>query len=74
MMRGTEGPVMERDDAPAPQPLAGANDNLRPPISSAQVDAALRRIARLIGRQMAREAFEARKAANDNDLPRHEDA
>lgn len=67
MTRGTEGPVMERDDAPAPQPLAGANDNLRPPIPSAQVDAALKRIARLIGRQMAREAFQARQAANDNE-------
>jgi hypothetical protein len=33
---------------------------------TAQVDAALKRIARLIGRQMAREALEARRAANDN--------
>ncbi len=58
---------MEKDKAPSPEPLVGANDNLRPPIPSAQVEAALRRIARLIGRQMAREAFEARKAANDNE-------
>jgi hypothetical protein len=46
----------------------GANDNLRPPIPSTQVDAAIKRIARLIGRQMAREAFEARRAANDNHI------
>jgi hypothetical protein len=57
---------MERDEAPFPDPLLGANDNLRPPIPSAQVDAALKRIARLIGRRMAREAFEARLAANDD--------
>ena len=65
---------MEKDKSPAPPPLAGANDNLRPPIPSAQVEAALKRIARLIGRQIAREAFEAREAANDNDPPRHDEA
>ena len=58
---------MEKDKVPSPKPLLGANDNLRPPIPSAQVDAALKRIARLIGRQMAREAFEAGRAANDNE-------
>ncbi|WP_454887390.1 hypothetical protein [Sphingomonas oryzagri] len=57
---------MEKDKSPAPPPLVGANDNLRPPIPSSQVDAALKRIARLIGRQMAREAFESQSAANDN--------
>ncbi len=65
---------MEKDKATSPEPLVGANDNLRPPIPSAQVDAALKRIARLIGRQIAREAFESRQAANDNDPPSHEDA
>lgn len=60
-------PIMERDEAPFPDPTTGAHDNRRPPIPSAQVDAALKRIARLIGRQMAREAFEKRQAANDND-------
>ena len=34
-----------------------------------RIDAAILRIARLIGRQMAREAFERLKAANDNDPP-----
>jgi hypothetical protein len=32
-----------------------------------RIDAAILRIVRLIGRQMAREAFERLKAANDND-------
>jgi len=49
------------------RPLA-ANDNgygeLRP-----RIDAALIRIARLIGRQIAREDFERRSAANDNSSP-----
>lgn len=58
---------MEKDKAPSPASLAAANDNLAPPIVSAKVDAALKRIARLLGRQMARDAFEERIAANDND-------
>ena len=42
--------VMEKDKAPSSEPLTAANDNLRLPISSAQVDATLKRIARLLGR------------------------
>jgi len=34
-----------------------------------RVDAAVRRMARLIGRQMAREDFACRRAANDNRPP-----
>jgi hypothetical protein len=49
------------------QPSA-ANDNgngeARP-----LIDAAILRIARLIGRQVAREEFERLKAANDNSTP-----
>ena len=49
------------------QPRA-ANDNghgeLRP-----RIDAALIRIAQLIGRQIAREDFERQAAANDNSSP-----
>jgi hypothetical protein len=33
------------------------------------IDAAILRIARLIGRQIAREEFERLRAANDNDPP-----
>jgi hypothetical protein len=58
---------MDKDDALVPPRLTAANDSEPPSISAAKVDAALNRIARLIGRQMAREAFEARQAANDND-------
>ncbi|MEZ5786466.1 MAG: hypothetical protein R3D62_08350 [Xanthobacteraceae bacterium] len=43
-----------------------ANDNGNG-AASGHIDAAVLTIARLIGRQMAREAFERLKAANDND-------
>ncbi|MBN9074231.1 MAG: hypothetical protein J0H34_22060 [Rhizobiales bacterium] len=55
-----------------------ANDN-RPPDgqevgseaeASARVDAVVLTIARLIGRQIAREHFEALQAANDNQPPK----
>lgn len=55
---------MERDEAPGP--LIAANDSEAPSIDTASVDAALIRVARLIGRQIAREGFEARRGANDN--------
>jgi hypothetical protein len=65
--------MIEDDDRPADdrQPPA-ANDNgngngngeTRP-----RIDAAVLRIARLIGRQMAREEFERLNAANDNRPP-----
>ena len=57
-----------------------ANDN-RPPNgqdagqaadASARVDAVVLTIARLIGRQIAREHFEALQAANDNAPPTRE--
>ncbi len=51
---------------------AAANDNggggARP-----RIDAAVLRIARLIGRQMAREEFERLSAANDNRPPDRSD-
>ena len=52
------------DDAQRP----AANDNCNrkaPPL----IDAAVLRIARLIGRQIAREEFERQTAANDNRRP-----
>ena len=42
---------------------AAANDNGGP---EARIDAAVMRLARLLGRQIARERFEATRAANDN--------
>jgi hypothetical protein len=53
------------DDAPPPP---AANDNCNGD-TSVRIDAAVLTIARLIGRQMAREAFERLKAANDNEPP-----
>jgi hypothetical protein len=52
---------------------AAANDNGDGGISP-RIDAAVLRIARLIGRQMAREEFERLKAANDNRPPEQHDA
>ena len=50
----------------APPPAANDNGNGDTPV---RIDAAVLTIARLIGRQMAREAFERLKAANDNEPP-----
>jgi hypothetical protein len=47
---------------------AAANDNGNGD-AQIRIDAAVLTIARLIGRQMAREAFDRLKAANDNDPP-----
>jgi hypothetical protein len=57
---------VKRDETrPAGTSVVNANDNT--PVEAQQkIDAVVIRIARLIGRQMAREAFQARSAANDN--------
>jgi hypothetical protein len=47
---------------------AAANDNGNGD-AQVRIDAAVLTIARLIGRRMAREAFERLEAANDNDPP-----
>ena len=60
---------MERDDTPLPRRLSAANDSDPPLIDEAKVNAALVRIARLIGRQIARETAKAKTAANDNGPP-----
>jgi hypothetical protein len=52
------------DDIPPP----AANDNGNGD-AQVRIEAAVLTIARLIGRQMAREAFERLKAANDNEPP-----
>ena len=47
----------------APIPRAAANDNGGP---EARTDAAVMRLARLLGRQIARDQFRQSQAANDN--------
>ena len=60
---------MKKDEAPRSRLVTAANDNdndndIAPdPVA---VDAALTRIAKAIGRHIAREHIRARKAANDN--------
>ncbi|PWC31826.1 hypothetical protein [Azospirillum sp. TSO22-1] len=57
---------MIEDDSPTPDTLAAANDNAA---AGARIDRAALILARLLGRQMARDAFERLKAANDNRPP-----
>jgi hypothetical protein len=55
--------MVEDEDRPvAPRRTAAVNDN---GTAKARIDAAVLTIARLIGRQIAREEFE-RRCANDN--------
>lgn len=57
---------MEQDPRP-PSTLEAANDNA-PTVSVEKVDAAVMKLARLLGRQIAREQVEAAMAAaNDNE-------
>jgi hypothetical protein len=58
---------MKKDEAPRSRPLMAANDNSSA-LAPAALDAALTRIAEAIGRHIAREHINARKAANDNDV------
>ena len=57
-------------------PRVAANDNPGSRAGTggpeARVDAAVMRLARLLGRQIARERFEATRAANDNAPPEKE--
>lgn len=65
---------MAEETRTGPQALVPANDNgdLASPegcpknVTAAKLDRIVLDIARLIGRQLAREAFEAGQAANDN--------
>ena len=50
-------------------PCVAANDNGGP---EARIDAAVMRLARLLGRQIAREQFARPEAANDNAPPEKE--
>lgn len=57
--------MQEGEARPEPGCIA-ANDN-EPVLPAAQVDAALTRIAKTIGRHIAREHIRVREAANDNE-------
>ena len=66
--------AVPQGEAPCPLPPIAANDNVKPPHLSPSAQAALKRIARLVGRQIAREVSAALQAANDNDArPDEED-
>lgn len=58
---------MKKDEAPRSRPLTAANDNSSA-LAPAAVDAALTRVAEAIGRHIAREHIDVRKATNDNDV------
>ncbi|RWB71504.1 MAG: hypothetical protein EOQ50_21545 [Mesorhizobium sp.] len=65
---------MAEESTTGPQAFVPANDNgdlvspedRRENVAAARLDRTVLDIARLIGRQLAREAFEAEQAANDN--------
>ncbi|WP_374526517.1 hypothetical protein [Sphingopyxis sp.] len=57
---------MKKDETPRSRPVTPANDNEIAPDPIA-IDAALSRIAEVIGRHIAREHIRATKAANDNE-------
>ena len=58
--------MIEDDERPALDTVTAANDNAA---AGARIDKAVLTLARLLGRQMAREAFKQLKAANDNRPP-----
>jgi hypothetical protein len=62
--------AVENDKEPSSDPaIVGMPPGAEPDDSQRKVDAVVMRIARLIGRQMARETFLAQSAANDNRRP-----
>jgi hypothetical protein len=58
---------VENDKEPSSDPvIVGTPPGAEPDDAQRRVDTVVMRIARLIGRQMARETFQAQSAANDN--------
>jgi hypothetical protein len=57
--------MIEDEDRQAGHPAPAANEN-NMGAAARRIDAAVLRLARLIGRQMARETFARLTAANDN--------
>ncbi len=62
-MIADETPPQSLDEPPRP-PSDAANDN--DGVTAAEMDTHTLRIARALGRQIAREELKSRKAANDN--------
>lgn len=58
--------MIEDDERPVLDTVTAANDNAA---AGARIDRVVLILARLLGRQMAREAFERLTAANDNRPP-----
>ena len=58
--------MIKDDERPAPPALTAANDH---DAAGARIDRAVLILARLLGQQMACEAFERLTAANDNRPP-----
>ena len=60
--------MVQDEDCNGGDPAPAANDN-GDATASARIDQAVLRIARLIGRQMARKQFQRASPANDNEKP-----
>lgn len=56
----------DAEPTPLPDSPTPTNSMATPPVTSEMFDVAMKRIARLLGRQIARGVFEAQRAANDN--------
>ena len=61
-----------REKVPLRGPAANDNPGSGTGTAEARIDAAVMRLARWLGRQIARERFEASQAANDNAPPEEE--
>ena len=70
MRRDGKGREREGVSRVAANDNPGSRDGTGGP--EARIDAAVMRLARLLGRQIARERFEASRAANDNAPPEKE--
>ncbi len=60
---------MKDDSKPPPIRIVAANDNGARPGASERVDAVVLQLAQLIGRQMAREDFDRRHRADNDNAP-----
>lgn len=61
--------MIDNDDRPAPPPRTGTDGRGGNESAEVQIAATVRLLARLLGRQMAREAYAQLSADNDNRRP-----
>lgn len=61
--------MIDNDDRPAPPPWTGTDGRDDNGSADERIAATVRLLARLLGRQMAREAFAQLTAGNDNRRP-----